>query len=384
MICTDKNKVNTLLYLGTSFTQEELLIGHKFGLSIYSTEDGSNISHITKFGGVSVCASTKNHERLAIVGTYEERAPAPAGAAIQSIPDQNVNPHNLGPRTVAIVEAGEITSRIPLPTQVINLRMTDRHLVVVLEYAVEIYALNGKKWELRKHIKTQQNLNGACCVTSDGKYVVVPGEAVGSAEMYSLESFVLKCKTNVGHSHNVAALAVTGDGAFVASGSVESAEARFGMCDGNEIKMNVRFKRGSTSSSFTFLQFSEDGKIFALTSDSSSRTFHFYSTEKSAEGFTNWAESFVKKEARKEIGNFPTNVTGLVVFLPGDNAVDKASEEEKDKKEVDEPKIDEREGGEKKTYKYVIVTEKLEIYFGEIKQDLPFEAPKLIVTLTIN
>ena len=112
-----------MLYIGTSFTQKEYLIGHKFGVTILSTEDGSTLAEVKGFGGVSLCASPGGWRNLAIVGTCEERTLSDEGKA-PSIPDQNFNIRNPGPRTVALVEGDEVKGLIPMPTQIVNLKMT--------------------------------------------------------------------------------------------------------------------------------------------------------------------------------------------------------------------------------------------------------------------
>lgn len=357
MICLDPKKSNNLLFIGTSFTQKEYLIGHKFGVSIFSSNDGSTLAEIKTFGGVGLCASPGGPERLAIVGTHEERTLSDEGKA-QSIPDQNFNIKNPGPRTVALVEGDEVKGLIPMPTQIVNLKMTAKHLIVVLEYSVEVYELNEdfSGGVLRLREETQQNLFGACDVTADGMYLLIPGKEFGSLEMYSLESFTLKSKSNSNHSHSVAALAASNNGSFVASGSTRSVEARFGKCEESVLKMDLRFKRGTTWSQLTALAFSRDDKYFGLGSDSEKRTFHFYSTEKGAEGITNWVESWAKREARKEIGNFTATTTGLIVFLPVD---------------------------EEECNPFTIVTQDLGFYAGWIRKDMSFEPPELKKTLKI-
>ena len=364
MLCSDPNKKSTVLYIGTSHNQKEILVGHKFGITVFNAQDGSLRTEIKKYGGVGPCASAGGWERLAIVGTCEEReesAGSVAGEA-RDVPDQNFSLENAGPRTVTLLDGGEVRGRIALPTQVLNIRMTQHHLIVILEYSFEVYELDADLTTWRKRLceETQQNIRGACAVSADEKHLLVPGAALGSVVTYSLETCMLEGKSDSSHAHPVAALAMSGDGALVASGSTCSGEARLGALEGSTLRMALRFKRGSTWSCFTAMGFSEDGKVFGMGSNSANRTFHFYSTEVAAKGITNWIESWTKREAREKIGSFTTTLqsktTGIVVFLPVD------AEE---------------------NIPFVILTEDLNFYTGMIKKDNTFVAPTLKETLQI-
>lgn len=358
MISLDTSKNFLLSHIGTSFTQQELLLSHKFGVSIFNSQTGAFITDVRKFGGVSACASPGGCKRLAIVGTYEERTITTLGAPTQSIPDQNYNIDNPGPRTVALLEDGELKGIIPMPTQIINVKMTTKHLIIILEFGFYVYKLNedftGGESLLFK--ETQQNLYGACDVTSDGKYLLVPGKEVGQFEIFSLIDFTCKSKSEDKHSHAIGALAISKDGSHISSGSVESNEARLGTYENDTTKMPNTFVRGSTLSRLTSLRFSDDNRFFALNSNSGNKTFHFYLTDKKNEGLKSWLV-IKKRTGMTEIKSFTAGSTGLVIFLPKDS-------------EGNTP--------------FNIVTEDLKFYSGMIKSDMSFVEPSLKSTLNID
>ncbi|KAI5967130.1 ATG18 [Candida theae] len=188
------------------------------------------------------------------------------------------------------------------PTSILNIKLTNDYLVVVLESQLYIYEI--KTMKLLQTIKTNSNPQGLCTVSYDSKHCLLaypspPSASETLSKIHNNSSHQNKTSTNKSpgntvsdkgdliifninkylpimaisaHKNDIAAMSFSSDGSLIATASDKGTIVR--VFDTNTGVKLFQFRRGSYPTKIYSLQFSNDNKYVLATS--SSLTVHIF------------------------------------------------------------------------------------------------------------
>ncbi|KAH9314238.1 hypothetical protein KI387_022865, partial [Taxus chinensis] len=244
--------------LNASFNQDNscFSICKSDGYKIFNCE-GGNLCYQKADGAISIAEMLYSSSLLAIVGAGEQPA--------------------LSPRRLCLFNTvtGTFLKELNFVTAILAIRLNRKRLIVVLEASTYIYDLNNLS--ILDSIGTVPNPKGLCAFSpeEDSCYLALPANTdKGLVLIYNVNELHSHCQINA-HRSPLAAMALSSDGAYIATASEQGTVIRVYLVSRPSEKFT--FRRGTYPAAIHSLSFGPPSQLpRLLVATSSSGSVHVF------------------------------------------------------------------------------------------------------------
>lgn len=163
-----------------------------------------------------------------------------------------------------------------------GVKLTDKYIIIVLKYKVELYKILQKEQISDKNIiDTVENNDGLCAVSDDNKMLATLSSKEGTIIVRNIDdqlSAVFSCID--AHESKIVCLTLNSDGTLVATASKRGTIIR--IFNTITTKLVKELRRGSLEASVCSISFSSDSKYLACSSNT--ETIHIFKVDPEEKG----------------------------------------------------------------------------------------------------